>query len=526
MKIDFEDILGIINNLDYTSFNIGGDLFSTESSLRDQTLRLTDFDDSLALYYQGIQDMESNICSKLGKISGISEGISNAGSSSLISPSGDIDEAKMQELMLKDQEKLTDLDKQSLEYIKNILGEDMYNTVKEAIINNSKINISKDPLKDLPMYTICSLYKDGDRVQLCAPSGQYFAATVTLSNNVPELKFDDKDGYAKASRGQYASVQDGLSEIAQAGIKSGNSFKEIGSDFYSGLKNRGDKAFDSPSDFLNWATLGAPDIIKATVQANAERSDKAFSSVYDGINWITLGSADMVKGTFNPEDPLSKEHWLNSFGTASVIFGGRGATSSIEKTSMIDHIPSNEILNKGVSKADGDAIRNIVDTHGLRNELPLTDAQVQELTNYAKSLGFSEDNIVICGPDSTYNTGLVYGQRLYINNDVLPSTMVTNNPNALISGEGTIAHEIVGHYETICKGTSFETTYIDIDGSIKYNYEHLALDEAQASIRAARFAPNLSRNERMKLIRDGLTRLKNQGINLKDVKKSLDIYER
>jgi hypothetical protein len=35
-----------------------------------------------------LEQMESNICSVLSKISGISEGLSSVGSSSLISPSG------------------------------------------------------------------------------------------------------------------------------------------------------------------------------------------------------------------------------------------------------------------------------------------------------------------------------------------------------------------------------------------------------------------------------------------------------
>jgi len=170
--------------------------------------------------------------------------------------------------------------------------------------------------------------------------------------------------------------------------------------------------------------------------------------------------------------------------------------------------------------------RRIVDTNGLRNELPLTENQISELTDYTKKLGFPEENIVICGIDNSNNTGLLFGQRLYINNDVLPTQIKTMNPNSLISGKATIAHEVVGHYETVLKNTAFETQYFDADGILKYNMENLALDEAQASLRAARFAPDLSRGERIMLIRDGLNRLRNQGIKLKDVKHLLDIFER
>ncbi|OOM73581.1 putative deoxyribonuclease RhsB [Clostridium puniceum] len=40
----------------------------------------------------------------------------------------------------------------------------------------------------------------------------------------------------------------------------------------------------------------------------------------------------MVEGTFNPEDPLSKEHWINSFGLVSTIFGAREMKPSMEKS--------------------------------------------------------------------------------------------------------------------------------------------------------------------------------------------------
>lgn len=108
---------------------------------------------------------------------------------------------------------------------------------------------------------------------------------------------------------------------------------------------------------------------------------------------------------------------------------------------------------------------------------------------------------------------------------MLPTKLPTNNPNSLVSGKGTIAHEIIGHYETIKKGTSFKTTDI-IDNALVRNSYNTALDEAQASIRAARFAPGLTFEERAILIRDGLNRLKREGLKIKDVRDLLDIMER
>ncbi|ASR49360.1 hypothetical protein B4V02_22955 [Paenibacillus kribbensis] len=60
------------------------------------------------------------------------------------------------------------------------------------------------------------------------------------------------------------------------------------------------------------------------------------------------------------------------------------------------------------------------------------------------------------------------------------------------------------------------------DGSFKRNF---ALDEAQASIRAARFAPDLASIERMTLLRDAITRLKSADLRIRDVKGVLYIEE-
>lgn len=80
----------------------------------------------------------------------------------------------------------------------------------------------------------------------------------------------------------------------------------------------------------------------------------------------------------------------------------------------------------------------------------------------------------------------------------------------MASGKEAIAHEVIGHYKTVLKGTSFNT----------------ALDEAQAGIRTARFAPGLNFEERAILIRDGLQRLGQEGLKINDVRHLLDIAER
>jgi len=53
-----------------------------------------------------------------------------------------------------------------------------------------------------------------------------------------------------------------------------------------------------------------------------------------------------------------------------------------------------------------------------------------------------------------------------------------------------------------------------------------ALDESQASIRVARFAPDLTLSERYTLIRDAINRLKKANLKINDVRDLLDILER
>ena len=146
--------------------------------------------------------------------------------------------------------------------------------------------------------------------------------------------------------------------------------------------------------------------------------------------------------------------------------------------------------------------------------------------DYAESFDFLRDKIHIADSVTSTETSLLYDQILMINNDALP----TNNPslrnaNSRVSGRGTIAHEVFGRYETVLRGTAFDQ-FDQIDGQMIRNVRTTALDEAQASIRAARFAPGLSDVERIILTRDGLQRLKNADIRLRDVRHLLDILDR
>jgi hypothetical protein len=152
-----------------------------------------------------------------------------------------------------------------------------------------------------------------------------------------------------------------------------------------------------------------------------------------------------------------------------------------------------------------------VSTGGLRNEIPLTEAQSAELVDYAKSLGIPEDSII-----SARHTPTAYGADwdvLILGTDALPASNAgvgTLTANSRISGRGAIAHELIGHREAALAGKTQAVS---------------ALEEAQASIRAARFGPQLSSIERFTLLRDGISRLRKNGFKIRDVKEQLWISE-
>lgn len=87
---------------------------------------------------------------------------------------------------------------------------------------------------------------------------------------------------------------------------------------------------------------------------------------------------------------------------------------------------------------------------------------------------------------------------LVIGTDAYPSK-TPRNANEALPVNSSMAHEIVGHYEATLRGTV---------------QEERLLDEAQASIRAARFADGLTSEEREALMQDAYYRLELYGKTL------------
>ncbi len=160
-----------------------------------------------------------------------------------------------------------------------------------------------------------------------------------------------------------------------------------------------------------------------------------------------------------------------------------------------------------------------VDTGGLRGELPLTNFQKQQIEQYIKSI--SLDNlkdleIIRWVDDRQLNTAYSPGfDMLQIGSDVMPANQVnrqgTLTANTRITWKGSIAHELVGHREAALANRT---------------QSQEPLEEAQASIRAARFTPLLTSTERYTLLRDAIARLYKANIKIRQIKHLLHINNR
>jgi len=160
-----------------------------------------------------------------------------------------------------------------------------------------------------------------------------------------------------------------------------------------------------------------------------------------------------------------------------------------------------------------------LDTGGLRNEKPLTQKQINESIEYAVKINSVSPRLYMPPERIRYSEQLniSYGAEfdvLYLGTDTYPIENTgtdTKSSNSRISWKGSIAHELIGHREASLKG---------------WTQSDKLFEEAQASIRAARFAFDLSEPERITLLRDAVYRLNKNGYSISEVRELLNIKER
>ena len=129
--------------------------------------------------------------------------------------------------------------------------------------------------------------------------------------------------------------------------KAWNSIKEIGQDIYGGFVTRADNAFTSLGGFVDYITLGIPSGIYSGLKSRSDIMLKD-PSLYNIANLLTMGLVSTIEGAVVPSDPLSKEHWLDSFSLALTVVGGYKSikTSMAKDGSLLTGGPSESFIRK------------------------------------------------------------------------------------------------------------------------------------------------------------------------------------
>ncbi|HEX3473549.1 MAG TPA: hypothetical protein VHT91_00835 [Kofleriaceae bacterium] len=163
---------------------------------------------------------------------------------------------------------------------------------------------------------------------------------------------------------------------------------------------------------------------------------------------------------------------------------------------------------------------------GTRTRRPLTAAEQESARAYAEELGMPGKDIVFDDrPTAQTSWGAMFDgekEQLTIAEDLHAAPEMAGeelSANARVTDRGAIAHEIVGHREAYMNGRDLMPR--DYEAWVNMSEEEQLManahEEAQASLRAAKFAPGLSDAERMTLFEDAMERLGKVGKGIDDV---------
>ena len=110
---------------------------------------------------------------------------------------------------------------------------------------------------------------------------------------------------------------------------------------------RTEHMFDSPLRFLDWLTLGV-------ISANQNRGEVLLEepNLYNAVNWLTMGAADTVSGAIAPEEPLSLQHWMDSYATVMLGYGAWKSGKAADGTKVVTDVEKNEYTVVNVSTAE------------------------------------------------------------------------------------------------------------------------------------------------------------------------------
>ncbi|AZK47334.1 peptidoglycan-binding protein [Paenibacillus lentus] len=233
--------------------------------------------------------------------------------------------------------------------------------------------------------------------------------------------------------------------------KSIDSFKEIGSDIMVAADERANKALDSPGDFLNYISFGIP---KGIYDGYAYRAENRHESAYTYIDWLSSGVLSGVYepfvGAFNPDDPYSKEHWLDSIGLAAQIVGLGAARMQLKSNSTGSggslNANTNVDLNKTKKvetepkKTNPDPVNNSLDNKGKDELRARVEANIEQSAAAREASRFDEylkKEKELLEAIEKKNEGM--------GNGVSRNTIINSATQAKKGGETVVGHALQKH---------------------------------------------------------------------------------
>ncbi|MGN1402383.1 MAG: T7SS effector LXG polymorphic toxin [Bacillus sp. (in: firmicutes)] len=207
--------------------------------------------------------------------------------------------------------------------------------------------------------------------QMVAPQEQLASAMTVQTSVVPMRKWEELYGigadHALFMQRANACSREELAAIETKAVKgqpwykkTANSVAEIFTDMWDGLSELNQKKTDSLYDFLNYMLIGIPGGVKNVMDMNQENWDKLMKdpSFFNTLNYATMGMRTMVTGAFNPADPLSKEHLLNSLGVATTFAGGGAVSKGLKGAAKPDAPKVGGMSEKAPAQPTGPRIKS------------------------------------------------------------------------------------------------------------------------------------------------------------------------
>ncbi|AZK47332.1 polymorphic toxin type 50 domain-containing protein [Paenibacillus lentus] len=308
-------------------------------------------------------------------------------------------EAKRREIPLKVEEYNKTISKQNIEYVQQYLAE--INLYRGEITGKYSPELLRAVERFQDNYNSSEL-----SVEL-----QYKFDEVNgkIDHRVLNLIYMNKDLVEKSPRNlDMCLIPGGLEDtrsVFEKTIyyfnKSIDSFKEIGSDIMVAADERANKALDSPGHFLNYISFGIP---KGIYDGYAYRAENRNESAYTYIDWLSSGVLSGVYeplvGAFNPDDPYSKEHWLDSASLVSMLLGlgaarmqlksnSTGSGGSLNTNTNVD-LNKTEKIEAEPKKTNPDPADNSLDNKGKDELRAWVEANIERSAAVREASRFDE----------------------------------------------------------------------------------------------------------------------------------------